>query len=90
MPPAIILSLANAPDVADGDKADGCGIGGGCGSTCGTALQRSCATGPRVPVLACRDALTAGGMETELITATSDREIDAVIARLDGRPAPTG
>ncbi len=84
MPQAIILSLANQPDVADDDKPGGCGIDGGCGSTCGTSLTRACASGPRVPVLACRDALTAGGFEVELITATSDGEIDAVIARLDG------
>jgi hypothetical protein len=90
MPRAIILSLANPPDVSDDDKTGGCGIGGGCGSTCGTGLTRSCETGPRVPVLACRDALTAGGFETELITATSDKEIDAVIANLDGPARPDG
>ena len=90
MPPAIILTLANQPDAAHGDESGGCGIAGGCGSTCGTAPTRACATGPRVPVLACRDALAAGGIEAELVTATSDQEIDAVIARLDGPPRADG
>jgi hypothetical protein len=35
-------------------------------------------------VLACRDALVAGGATVELVTAGSDTEVDAVIARLDG------
>jgi diacylglycerol kinase family enzyme len=43
-----------------------------------------------VPVLACRDALAASGHEVEAITARSDKEIDAVIARLDGPERPDG
>ncbi|HEU4421966.1 MAG TPA: diacylglycerol kinase family protein [Pilimelia sp.] len=40
--------------------------------------------GTRAPVLACADALRAAGAHTEIITATSDLEIDAILARLDG------
>ena len=36
------------------------------------------------------DALTAGGARVELITAASDAEIDAVIARFDGPSRPDG
>ncbi|MEH1014896.1 hypothetical protein V6U90_17515 [Micromonospora sp. CPCC 206060] len=39
---------------------------------------------PRVPVLTCADALTARGARVETVTACSDAEIDAVLARLDG------
>jgi hypothetical protein len=38
---------------------------------------------PRVPVLACSDALTSAGARVETITAGSDAEIDAVLARFD-------
>ena len=37
--------------------------------------------GPRVPVLACRDALVAGGATVDTVTAYSDEEIDAVLDR---------
>lgn len=43
----------------------------------------ACGSGPRVPVLACADALRAAGARVETVTATSDEEIDAVLARLD-------
>lgn len=46
--------------------------------------------GPRVPVLACSDALTAAGARVEAVTATSDTAIDEVLARLDGPPRPDG
>lgn len=36
----------------------------------------------RVPVRACADALIAGGASVELVTATSDSEIDAVLERV--------
>lgn len=45
---------------------------------------------PRVPVLACRDALAGAGVTVEMITAYSDEEIDAIIARLDGPARPDG
>jgi hypothetical protein len=56
-------------------------------SGCGAARA---GTPPRVPVLACADALTAAGARVETVTANSDAEIDAVIARLDGPPRPDG
>jgi hypothetical protein len=46
--------------------------------------------GPRVPVLACADALTATGARVESVTAGSDADIDAVLARLDGPPRADG
>ncbi len=81
---AVILSLASSPET----DAAACGTGG-CGSLCGSA-EPKCAAGPRVPVLVCRDTLSAAGYEVELITATSDKEIDAVIARLDGAARTDG
>jgi hypothetical protein len=42
------------------------------------------ACGVRVPVRACADALSAAGARVETITATSDQEIDDVVARLPG------
>ena len=44
----------------------------------------------RTPVLACRDALVAEGAEVSTIIATSDAELDEVVARLDGPPRPDG
>jgi hypothetical protein len=40
---------------------------------------------PRVPVLACRDALVAGGARVETVTAYSDADIDAVLDKADTR-----
>ncbi|MEV4809509.1 hypothetical protein [Micromonospora avicenniae] len=74
------------------DAAAGCGSGGAC---CGGANEAAeekperCET-PRVPVLACADALTARGARVEMVTARSDAEIDEVLARLDGAPRPDG
>ncbi|WP_213456161.1 diacylglycerol kinase family protein [Rhizomonospora bruguierae] len=45
---------------------------------------------PRVPVLACADALTAAGARVETVTADSDAAIDEVIARFDAPPRPDG
>src|SRR6185312_16334075 len=42
-------------------------------------LDDGCAA-PRVPVLACRDALRAAGAQASLVTAGSDAEIDAALA----------
>jgi hypothetical protein len=59
-----------------------CGTGDGCCSKGpGSTAKTACA--PRVPVLACADALTAAGARVELVSACSDADIDAVIARLD-------
>ncbi len=46
--------------------------------------------GPRVPVLACAEALTNAGAQVELVTAGSDQEIDAVLARFDGAARSDG
>ncbi len=55
------------------------------------ACAHSAATAPvRVPVLVCRDALADGGATVDPVTATSDEEIDAVLARLDGPARPDG
>jgi hypothetical protein len=62
-----------------GDGDDGCGSDAGC-----------CTPKPRVPVLACADALTAAGARVEMITSGSDADIDEVLARLDGPPRPDG
>ena len=72
---------------------DACGVGGGCGgcgggTSGGAAAKAACA--PRVPVLACADALTAAGARVELVTARSDGEIDDVIARFDAPPRADG
>lgn len=78
----IVLSLAEG----------GGSAGGGCGSACGgcgTAEREVCDT-PRVPVLKCADALTRAGARVETVTASSDEEIDAVIARFDAPPRPDG
>jgi hypothetical protein len=72
----VLLSLG------EGDK-------GACGSSCGgCAALTACA--PRTPVLECADALTAAGARTETVTASSDQEIDEVLARLDGPARPDG
>ena len=76
----VILALGSA----DASCGDSCG----CGSVDGTHSVGTPAV--RVPVLACRDALTAGGARVTTVTATSDAEIDAVIADLDGAPRPDG
>ena len=55
----------------------------------GPARAERCET-PRVPVLACADALTARGARVETVTAHSDAEIDEVLARLDGPARPDG
>jgi hypothetical protein len=76
----VLLSLA------EGGASAG---GGACGEACGACSTLSCAT-PRVPVRECADALTAAGARVEMITAGSDKEIDEVIARLDGPPRADG
>jgi len=80
----VLLTLGSQPDA---------GCDGGCCVSCGTALTRAkpdCAEPVRVPVLTCRDALVAAGARVETVTARSDREIDDVLARLDGPARPDG
>jgi hypothetical protein len=80
--------------------AEGSGSAGGCGGECGACGVQEKAAGcghehaegegcgvcaaPRVPVLKCAEALTEAGARVETVVATSDKEIDAVISRLDG------
>ncbi|MEV6305822.1 diacylglycerol kinase family protein [Actinoplanes sp. NPDC051861] len=45
---------------------------------------------PRTPMLACADALRAAGAKVETVVASSDQEIDAVLARFDGPARPDG
>ncbi|MEU3452653.1 diacylglycerol kinase family protein [Micromonospora sp. NPDC006766] len=85
----VLLTLDSGRDAPGG----GCGSGGAC---CGGADEAAeaqpaerCET-PRVPVLACADALTARGARVETVTAHSDAEIDEVLARLDGPVRPDG
>ncbi|HWG97767.1 MAG TPA: hypothetical protein VNV66_00200, partial [Pilimelia sp.] len=78
----VLLALGDSPDTG------GCG-GGGCGpGGCGGA--GAAAPASRVPVRACADALTAAGARVDCVTACSDAEIDAVLARLDGPPRADG
>ncbi|WP_428962680.1 diacylglycerol kinase family protein [Micromonospora fluostatini] len=76
------------PDAPDPDTGTTPPADAGAG-TGGVAGEEHCAT-PRVPVLACTDALTARGARVETVTARSDAEIDAVLARFDGPPRPDG
>lgn len=81
----VLLTLGSAQDARPG-----CGGGGSC---CGSPTEASgekCAETARVPVLACADALRAQGARVDTVTARSDAEIDAVIARLDGPARPDG
>jgi Diacylglycerol kinase catalytic domain len=78
----ILLSLAESSGAA----------GGTCGSACGgcdSAEKETCET-PRVPVLKCADALTEAGARVETVVASSDAEIDAVIARFDAEARTDG
>ncbi|PTA42434.1 diacylglycerol kinase family protein [Micromonospora sp. RP3T] len=85
----VLLTLGSERDAPGA----GCGSGGAC---CGGADETVEAAGedrcetPRVPVLACADALTARGARVTTVTARSDAEIDEVLARLDGPPRPDG
>jgi hypothetical protein len=46
------------------------------------AVAGGCANAtPRVPVLACRDALVAGGAKVDLVTAAADSDIDDILDR---------
>ncbi|MEU5939131.1 hypothetical protein ABZ807_08050 [Micromonospora sp. NPDC047548] len=89
----VLLTLSSERDAPGG----GCGSGGACcggGDTSDGAgppkqTEERCDT-PRVPVLACADALTARGARVETVTARSDAEIDEVLARLDAPARPDG
>lgn len=50
------------------------------GSSCGGGMCCAAAgAAPRVPVLTCADALRAGGVPVEIVTACSDTEIDTAL-----------
>ncbi|MGI5212422.1 hypothetical protein [Plantactinospora sp. CA-290183] len=72
------------------DGAASCGSGGGCCGSGPADARGDCVDTPRVPVLSCADALTARGARVETVTARSNAEIDAVLARLDGPARPDG
>ncbi len=59
------------------DGESGCS-GDGCGCAAGA---------PRVPVLACADALRGAGAKVDLVTACSDAEIDAAVKPVEGGDA---
>jgi hypothetical protein len=68
----------------------GCaGCAGGCAED-GTAATTCTGARPRAQVLACADVLRAAGARVALRTAGSDREIDEVLAALDGPARPDG
>lgn len=72
MPRVVILTLRDPAQ-------HGCGGGDAC--ACG-------AEGPvRVPVLACADALRAGGATVDLVTAGSDADIDAAVKAVEAGEA---
>ncbi|MEU6072380.1 hypothetical protein [Micromonospora sp. NPDC047074] len=73
----------------DGATADACAPAGGTATDARVPADGRCDT-PRVPVLACADALTARGARVETVTARSDAEIDEVLARFDGPPRADG
>ncbi|MEH1056974.1 hypothetical protein V6U89_17450 [Micromonospora sp. CPCC 206171] len=89
----VLLTLGSERDAPGG----GCGSGGACcggateaaGAEASEPTEERCET-PRVPVLACADALTARGARVETVTARSDAEIDEVLARLDAPARPDG
>ncbi|MFC0507375.1 hypothetical protein [Micromonospora costi] len=100
----VLLTLGSERDAPGGCGSGGACCGGATGGATGAAGEAAdaaegtatadgkperCET-PRVPVLACADALTARGARVETVTARSDAEIDEVLARLDGPPRPDG
>jgi len=80
----ILLSLAEGGDSTAGACGAACG---GCGTE---SPRREACDAPRVPVLKCADALTEAGARVETVTAASDAEIDAVIARFDAAARTDG
>jgi hypothetical protein len=58
-----------------------------CGSSC-AGCESECT--PRTQVLNCADVLRAAGARVEIVTASSDPEIDAVIKRFDAAPRTDG
>jgi hypothetical protein len=61
-----------------------------CGGDCGACVLKSACAPSSSPVELCASALRAGGAAVEVVTASSDAEIDAVIKRFDGPPRDDG
>ncbi|WP_200208731.1 hypothetical protein [Micromonospora coerulea] len=85
----VLLTLGSERDATGGACGSGGACCGGAAEGAGEKTEERCET-PRVPVLACADALTARGARVEMVTARSDAEIDEVLARLDGPPRSDG
>ncbi|SCG56735.1 diacylglycerol kinase family protein [Micromonospora humi] len=85
----VLLTLGSGRDAPGGACGSGGACCGGADDTAATPDAERCET-PRVPVLACTDALTARGARVTTVTARSDAEIDEVLARLDGPPRADG
>lgn len=84
----LLLTLGSAREDPSNCGGDACC--GGEAAAAGPKTRDECVDTPRVPVLACADALRAAGAWVETVTACSDAEIDAVLARLDGPARPDG
>jgi hypothetical protein len=56
----------------------------------GSAPHAPLPESPRVPALACADALRRAGARVEHVVARSDADIDAILVRLDGPPRADG
>lgn len=85
----VLLSLAEPDDEGCGDCTGAADHS--CASICGGENHADrCRPGPRTPVLHCADALRESGARVEMITATDDTELDAVLARFDSPPRPDG
>ncbi|MGV9981527.1 hypothetical protein ACWDUH_28040 [Micromonospora wenchangensis] len=89
----VLLTLGSERDAPGGGCGDGDACCGGApedtGKPAGPPDGQRCET-PRVPVLACADALTARGARVETVVARSDAEVDEVLARLDAPARPDG
>lgn len=88
--------------LGDGHSHDECGCGTtgaasadsrprGTGGSCPDTGSAGCQPAThRVPVLACAEALRAGGARVEIVTASSDTDIDAALRTFDGPPRADG
>ncbi len=61
-----------------------------CGGECGACVLKSACAPSSSPVELCAAALRAGGAAVEIVAASSDAEIDAVIKRFDAPARPDG
>jgi hypothetical protein len=90
MADVVILTLSDPADCGDA-----CGCGDAelsnadvlASSQPGRDDQHASSQKPRVPVLACADALRAGGATVQFVTACSDAEIDAAVKPVEAGDA---